>query len=119
MNILDIEIPLIFPNEQVSRRTLDDCMPSFGIECKLTPAKRVVATKSHLVGTLTVKERKEKLQLYKEKRRKRSFRKRISYDCRKKVADERLRIKGRFVTKEYAIELLGADHALVKQYFMA
>lgn len=33
----------------------------------------------------------------------------MSYDCRKKVADGRLRIKGKFVTREQACLLLGLD----------
>lgn len=31
----------------------------------------------------------------------------MSYDCRKKVADSRLRIKGKFVTREQVCEMLG------------
>ena len=31
----------------------------------------------------------------------------MSYDCRKKVADSRLRIKGKFVTREQVCEQLG------------
>ncbi len=31
----------------------------------------------------------------------------MSYDCRKKVADSRLRIKGKFVTREQVREQLG------------
>ena len=69
------------------------------------------------IGELTVEERKAKLAKYKEKRKHRSYVKRISYDCRKKVADKRLRIKGRFVTKEQAVAILGKDHELLSQFF--
>ena len=53
-----------------------------------------------MIGKLTAKERKVKIAIYKEKRQRRIWSKKINYDCRKRVADNRLRIKGRFVTKD-------------------
>jgi len=43
-------------------------------------------------------ERALKIERY--KRKKRNWQKKISYDCRKRVADTRLRIKGRFISKK-------------------
>ena len=40
-------------------------------------------------------------------RKLRKWRKKVSYDCRKKVADSRLRIKGKFVTRVQVCEQLG------------
>ena len=34
----------------------------------------------------------------------------MSYDCRKRVADGRLRIKGKFVTREQICEQLGFEN---------
>ena len=60
------------------------------------------------IGTLTLEERRIKIEKYLEKRKRRSWNKRVNYDCRKKVADNRLRIKGRFVTKDQAFSMLEA-----------
>lgn len=49
------------------------------------------------IGKLTVDERLAKVRRYIEKRNRRKWMKKVSYDCRKHVADNRLRIKGRFV----------------------
>jgi len=45
-------------------------------------------------------ERDRKILRYLEKKRKRVYVKRISYDCRKRVADNRQRVKGRFISKK-------------------
>lgn len=42
-------------------------------------------------------------------RKKRVWKKKISYDCRKRVADNRLRVKGKFVTKKQACNMLGVE----------
>ena len=69
---------------------------------------------NHKIGTITIEERKQKIRKYLEKRKRRKYCKRISYDCRKRVADNRLRIKGRFVTREQAIAILGTQHHAVQ-----
>jgi len=58
------------------------------------------------IGTLTLAERRIKIEKYLQKRKKRTWSRKINYDCRKRVADGRLRIKGRFVTREQAFILL-------------
>lgn len=49
---------------------------------------------------ITRQERDRKILRYLEKKRRRVYIKRISYDCRKRVADNRLRVKGRFISKK-------------------
>mgnify|MGYP001071345129 CR=1 FL=1 len=63
-----------------------------------------------IIGTCTPEERKTKVQKFLEKRKRRKFTKSISYECRKRVADSRLRIKGRFVKKEQAEALKGLQN---------
>ena len=58
------------------------------------------------IGKLTVLERYAKIKRFKEKKLNRNWDKKIFYDCRKKVADKRLRIKGRFIRKEDQKKLL-------------
>lgn len=51
--------------------------------------------------------RHDKLRRYLQKRNSRNWCRKVSYDCRKKVADSRLRIKGRFITRAQAEFILG------------
>lgn len=56
-----------------------------------------------VIGTLTSEQRQVRIQRFLEKRKRRVWTKKISYDCRKRVADSRLRVKGRFVKKTQAL----------------
>ena len=71
------------------------------IQLPVSPAKQV--------GTLSAEERKRKIDRFLEKRKRRTWAKKISYDCRKRVADNRLRVKGRFVTRLQAMSSLGVE----------
>ena len=51
------------------------------------------------LGAYSRQERDERIAKYRAKRARRVWRKQVKYDCRKKLADTRPRIKGRFVTK--------------------
>jgi hypothetical protein len=60
-----------------------------------------------MVGPLTEEQRRQKVLNYLDKKRRKADMKKFSYTCRKQVAEKRLRIKGRFVTKEQAFQILG------------
>lgn len=63
--------------------------------------------KEATVGPLTFKERQDKVMRFIYKKRVKSNNKKFTYECRKQVAEKRLRIKGRFVTKTQAFQILG------------
>ncbi|CAI5744087.1 unnamed protein product [Peronospora destructor] len=52
---------------------------------------------SKKIGSYSPAARKMRIQKFHEKRKNRTWKKSIKYDCRKKLADDRPRIKGRFV----------------------
>jgi hypothetical protein len=58
-----------------------------------------------MIGPLTERERLQKVLRYFNK--KRNMRERHIYSRRAQVAEKRLRIKGRFVTRPQAFEILG------------
>jgi hypothetical protein len=60
-----------------------------------------------MIGPLTMKQRHDKIVKYIMKKRMKGQGKKFTYECRKQVAEKRLRIKGRFVTKTQAFEILG------------
>ncbi|KQK10466.1 two-component response regulator-like APRR5 isoform X2 [Brachypodium distachyon] len=51
---------------------------------------------SQKVGRYSAEERKERVERYRVKRHQRNFTKKITYACRKSLADSRPRVKGRF-----------------------
>jgi len=73
-----------------------------------TPEPKKERPRNSYIGTLTYQERRAKIKKFLQKRKFRKWTKKINYDCRKKVADSRLRVKGRFVSKEKAKELLAS-----------
>ena len=68
--------------------------------------KGIEQTFKRNIGGLCFEKRRLKLLKYMEKKKRRVWKKKVNYDCRKKVADGRLRIKGKFVTYEQACEQL-------------
>ncbi|RHY29969.1 hypothetical protein DYB32_004722 [Aphanomyces invadans] len=63
------------------------------------------------IGAYTPTARKLRLEKFHEKRKKRIWKKSIKYDCRKKLADDRPRIKGRFVRVLENLGLKSEDEA--------
>jgi hypothetical protein len=77
----------------------------FSIEFPLDPDK--------MIGNLTADIRYTKVLKYLIKKRKRCNAKKVLYKCRQKVADQRIRVHGRFITKANAnmlLEQISAGH---------
>ncbi|KAG9404682.1 hypothetical protein AC1031_004888 [Aphanomyces cochlioides] len=58
------------------------------------------ATTTKKIGSYSPEDRAERIQRYLEKRKHRTWGRKINYGVRKNFADSRLRVKGRFVKKE-------------------
>lgn len=64
-----------------------------------TPMIEVFSTETR-VGAYSREERQIRINRFRDKKKKRVWRKQIKYDCRKRLADTRPRIKGRFVSRK-------------------
>ena len=93
-NYLDLCLDLTLFEEQPKELT----------ELTQKPVPKVSKTPpvSNRIGLLTAEERSLKVQKYLMKKERRNWNRKVSYGCRKKVAENRVRVKGRFVTKEQA-----------------
>ncbi|CAG9335055.1 unnamed protein product [Blepharisma stoltei] len=69
----------------------------------------LVPTTLKRIGGLTPEERKLKIRKFQEKKKRRHWGKRVSYNCRKQVADKRLRVKGRFIANTQAMPMNSSD----------
>jgi len=60
-----------------------------------------------MIGPLTLKQRQDRVLRFIIRKHQKTIGKKFTYECRKHVAEKRLRIKGRFVTKQQAFDILG------------
>lgn len=67
-----------------------------------------------LVGRYTLDQRRLRVQRFLEKRKLRVWKKKVKYGCRKKLADSRPRVKGRFVPRHVQNEVLAEQQRLAK-----
>ncbi|KAL7534436.1 hypothetical protein ACHAXR_005875 [Thalassiosira sp. AJA248-18] len=70
-----------------------------GFSLSHTACPMDLLNKGGRIGIYLPEERKARIAKFQSKRKRRTWRKRIKYDCRKKLADSRPRVKGRFVKR--------------------
>mmetsp|Transcript_600 Transcript_600/g.1032 ORF Transcript_600/g.1032 Transcript_600/m.1032 type:complete len:342 (-) Transcript_600:369-1394(-) len=61
------------------------------------------------IGIYSREERKELIKKFREKQKRRIWKKSVRYSCRKNLADTRVRLKGRFVNPEHYMAVLAAS----------
>lgn len=64
---------------------------------------------AYRIGRYTPAERRVRLERYREKRATRNYNRRVKYDCRKMIADKRIRVQGRFVKRDEEVALAVAS----------
>ncbi|XP_042400144.1 two-component response regulator-like PRR37 [Zingiber officinale] len=70
------------------------------------------------VGKYSAEERKERIERYRSKRNQRNFHKKITYACRKTLADSRPRVRGRFARNgETEAEMAAASSSGMNQSY--
>mmetsp|Transcript_3726 Transcript_3726/g.3499 ORF Transcript_3726/g.3499 Transcript_3726/m.3499 type:complete len:162 (+) Transcript_3726:60-545(+) len=94
-------------NVTLSPHILDDYTEE---EAKMPVAFQIlVPTTLKRIGALTPEERKLKILKFQEKKKRRHWGKKINYNCRKQVADKRLRVKGRFIANTQATPMTTSE----------
>jgi hypothetical protein len=70
---------------------------------KICEVQMVTVSAPKQIGLISIEARQAKIKRFLEKRSRRCWSRKVSYDCRKRVADSRLRVKGRFVAKHLLV----------------
>ena len=83
-----------------STKEIQECTNRYLNETQKIKSNGESEWKVRKIGKLSLEDRFAKIQKYWAKKDKRQFDRKITYDCRKTVADSRMRIKGKFVKKE-------------------
>lgn len=76
--------------------------PLIGAQVSLPELKELTAIKSPpvlVMGVYSKEQRQERINIFRAKKKRRVWKKQIKYDCRKRLADNRPRVKGRFVSR--------------------
>ncbi|KAJ0983933.1 hypothetical protein J5N97_002289 [Dioscorea zingiberensis] len=69
------------------------------------------------VGRYSAEERKERIERYRHKRNQRNFHKKITYACRKTLADSRPRVRGRFARNGEPEVEEGEGEAIIERIY--
>ncbi|KAG7396217.1 hypothetical protein PHYBOEH_002597 [Phytophthora boehmeriae] len=87
--------------------------PANGAQLQRLPSTLPDGAPERRIGIYTPSERRKRLQRFHEKRKFRVYRKRVKYDCRKRLANSCPRIKGRFVRKSEFLQAMKTEQTSV------
>ena len=77
-------------------------------EMEVNKEIEVPSSVSGVIGAYTLEERRKKLERYFAKRSRRIWNRNVRYQCRKNIAVNRLRVRGRFISREEEESLVSA-----------
>lgn len=95
-----IKVSMTASEPHSSQHVLSSIPPFASLPSLITADLEPVDSGNMRIGAYTKQERQAIIERFRAKKKRRVWRKQIKYDCRKRLADTRPRVKGRFVSRK-------------------